>query len=338
MKPPRSSRCRSPTPGAGLRGRGAARPRPPAGGPRRGRPGCTMAQLLDAARAVSGAPLSADAVHYASASAIAPAAYRPLRCSSARPPTERSPSCSRRTRTAGRGTVPRPRSGPTTTRRPSCPTPPPARERRGATMVSVACSSGPRRSRRRRAPQRPAAARGRAGVRLGRTATATRLVVRTELEPLGPVQRGRLLAIRDLVDPGELLDPARIEALVTAAGDVAALDTDLALALLWRAGSRCWWGGAPPELRLPVAAAAERLAPRERRRAGAGDPRLRGPDRARHRCPGAHGRRSRGRRDAAPPRRDRAGPRRLRRELAPLGNGPRSSTASAGCSACSRGC
>ena len=134
------------------------------------------------------------------------------------------------------------------------------------------------------------------------------------------MQRGRLLAIRDLVDPGELLDPARIEALVTAAGDVAALDTDLALALLWRAGSRCWWGGAPPELRLPVAAAAERLAPRTTT-CGSGNPRLREPIDAAptswtawHVLADPHGRR-----DAAPPRRHRAGPRRLPRELAPLG-------------------
>jgi DNA-binding CsgD family transcriptional regulator len=94
---------------------------------------------------------------------------------------------------------------------------------------------------------------------LGRTATATRLVGHAEGQPLGPVQRGRLLAIRDLVDPGEVLDAGRIAALVDAADDVATLDTELALALLWRAASRCWWGGAPASQRRPVVAAVERL-------------------------------------------------------------------------------
>ena len=238
-------------------------------------PGCTMAQLLDAAQVVSGTPLSAHAVHPPLvepdgealrfghpliASAVYYAAPLLERQAAHRALAEQFEAGSdrrawhRAAATLGTDDDASAELSDAAAR---------AREG-GATMASVAIleraaaltSDGARRSDLllRAAEQ---------ACELGRTATATRLVARTELEPLGPVQRGRLLAIRDLVDPGELLDPGRIEALVVAAEDVAALDTDLALTLLRRAASRCWWCGAPPQLRLPVAAAAERLAPRD---------------------------------------------------------------------------
>ena len=236
--------------------------------PRRGRTG-----LHDGAAArrrrdrAHGAPRTsrADGEALRSATRCSPRrSTTPLRCSSARPRTERSPSCSRRTRDRRAWHRAAATLGTDDDASAELSDAAARARRRGATMASVAMleraaaltSEGARRSDLllRAAEQ---------ACELGRTATATRLVGRTELEPLGPVQRGRLLAIRDLVDPGELLDPARIEALVAAAERRrGARHRPRARAALARRRRAAGGAARRRELRLPVAAAAERLAPR----------------------------------------------------------------------------
>ncbi len=48
-----------------------------------------------------------------------------------------------------------------------------------------------------------------------------------------------------MTDPGDLSDPARIAALTEAALAVKDAEPGVAVQMLWRVASRCWWGSAP---------------------------------------------------------------------------------------------
>ena len=132
------------------------------------------AELLDAAEVVSGAPLSVEACARIRCSRPWPTA--PPRCSSARPRTRALAEQFESAATAGRGTVPRPTLG--TDDDASAELSDAAARARAARRddgLGGDARAGRGAHDELRAA-RPAAARGRAGVRLGRTATATRLV------------------------------------------------------------------------------------------------------------------------------------------------------------------
>nr|WP_255643663.1 LuxR family transcriptional regulator [Actinoplanes polyasparticus] len=77
---------------------------------------------------------------------------------------------------------------------------------------------------------------------------AARLVARIDPRPRDVTERGRLEVVRDMVEPGDVRDLARIDELCGHALDAyAAGDTGLAAMLCWRAASRCWWACLPPE-------------------------------------------------------------------------------------------
>jgi DNA-binding CsgD family transcriptional regulator len=94
---------------------------------------------------------------------------------------------------------------------------------------------------------------------LGRRETAIAMLRRVTLTGLGPVAFARWLVVREMVDPGELADETRIAELCDAATTVADSDRDLAGHLLWRAASRAWWSGARDDLRRPIVAATDGL-------------------------------------------------------------------------------
>ncbi len=72
--------------------------------------------------------------------------------------------------------------------------------------------------------------------------------------------RARVAWIREISQPLTVNDLTRIPALVGFAADARTDGTsDLALALLWRAAQRCWWGNAGDAMRATVLAAAEEL-------------------------------------------------------------------------------
>ncbi|MDT0469318.1 LuxR C-terminal-related transcriptional regulator [Streptomyces gibsoniae] len=88
---------------------------------------------------------------------------------------------------------------------------------------------------------------------------------------MGPVERGRLIAVHEIVVPGDLRDESRIQALIDHAEAARkAGDATLATNLLWRAASRCWRACVSPQIRRAVAEAVEplRLAPGDPRRLG----------------------------------------------------------------------
>ncbi|MFI9648385.1 AAA family ATPase [Streptomyces sp. NPDC052040] len=106
---------------------------------------------------------------------------------------------------------------------------------------------------------------------VGQRSTAADLAAKADPRLLGPVERGRLLAVQEVVAPGELGDTARIRALIGHAHDArTAGDTTLAVNLLWRAASRCWWACVTPAVRQAVAEAVQPLAlpPEDPRRLG----------------------------------------------------------------------
>ncbi|AGZ40660.1 helix-turn-helix transcriptional regulator [Actinoplanes friuliensis] len=80
-------------------------------------------------------------------------------------------------------------------------------------------------------------------------AVAARLVAKADPAQCGPVDRGRLTLVSDIVAPGDVRDAARIDRLCDVVVEVhAAGDTDLAAMLCWRAASRCWWASLPSEV------------------------------------------------------------------------------------------
>ena len=95
---------------------------------------------------------------------------------------------------------------------------------------------------------------------LGRRQGAADLVDRADPTRMGPVERARLTAVREVVMSGPMRDEARIHTLLEASAQARdAGHTDLAVHLLWRAASRCWWGNLPRHLRETVALAPDRL-------------------------------------------------------------------------------
>ncbi|MFC9328834.1 LuxR C-terminal-related transcriptional regulator [Kitasatospora sp. NPDC057015] len=77
---------------------------------------------------------------------------------------------------------------------------------------------------------------------------------------MGPAEHARLAAVREVTAPGPIHDEARVHTLLQASEQAhRSGDTDLAVHLLWRAASRCWWGNLSPRLREGVAAAADPL-------------------------------------------------------------------------------
>ncbi|MFI9610483.1 ATP-binding protein [Streptomyces sp. NPDC052023] len=89
---------------------------------------------------------------------------------------------------------------------------------------------------------------------VGRRSDAADLAAQADTRLLGPVESGRLAAVQEVVAPGLLGDVRRIRALVEQSGDAReAGDTTLAVHLLWRAASRCWWACAAPDVRQAVA-------------------------------------------------------------------------------------
>jgi DNA-binding CsgD family transcriptional regulator len=78
---------------------------------------------------------------------------------------------------------------------------------------------------------------------------AAHLIAKTDPGQGDVVDRGRLALVRDMVEPGDIRDPGRIDVLGELALDAhTAGDTDLAAMLCWRAASRCWWACLPPEV------------------------------------------------------------------------------------------
>jgi DNA-binding CsgD family transcriptional regulator len=85
---------------------------------------------------------------------------------------------------------------------------------------------------------------------------ATRLAARAEPARADAADRARLALVSDVVEPGDLRDVTRVEALCELSAQAhGAGETALAAALCWRAASRCWWAGLPPEVGARVAAA-----------------------------------------------------------------------------------
>jgi DNA-binding CsgD family transcriptional regulator len=95
---------------------------------------------------------------------------------------------------------------------------------------------------------------------LGRRDLVDRLLREAEPLELGPLEPGRVLWIREMVDPRILGDGGRVRSLVETA-DRASLegDSELALDLLWLAGQRSFWADPGEEARRSVVEGAERL-------------------------------------------------------------------------------
>jgi DNA-binding CsgD family transcriptional regulator len=90
---------------------------------------------------------------------------------------------------------------------------------------------------------------------LGHRTAAADLVRLADTADLGPVERARLLGVGEVVAPGDLLDAGRIRSLIAAArGALAAGERDVAVDVLWRAASRCFWGGAADATGEPIVA------------------------------------------------------------------------------------
>ncbi|MDG9672502.1 LuxR family transcriptional regulator [Micromonospora sp. DH14] len=117
---------------------------------------------------------------------------------------------------------------------------------------------------------------------------AAQLIRKIDAGPVDPSDRGRLALVRDVVEPGDVRDPARIDLLCECALEVHAEgDTDLAAMLCWRAASRCWWACLPSETGARVTAVLGKLglAPDDPRRLAIGayaQPDVFGPDVLRH--------------------------------------------------------
>jgi DNA-binding CsgD family transcriptional regulator len=94
---------------------------------------------------------------------------------------------------------------------------------------------------------------------LGQRVVAAELASLADTAEIGPVEQARLAAVGEIVGLGDLSDAGRLRSLIEAAGrahDAGA--RDVALDLLFRAASRCFWGGAEDELGAPISAAVDR--------------------------------------------------------------------------------
>jgi DNA-binding CsgD family transcriptional regulator len=94
---------------------------------------------------------------------------------------------------------------------------------------------------------------------LGQRAVAAELASLADPADMGPVEQGRLAAVCEIVELGDLSDAGRLRSLIEAADR--ALDCgsrDVTVDLLFRAASRCFWGGAEDATGDPIVAALDR--------------------------------------------------------------------------------
>ncbi|WP_432574104.1 AAA family ATPase [Kineococcus sp. SYSU DK005] len=97
---------------------------------------------------------------------------------------------------------------------------------------------------------------------------AAALVARADWHSADLAGQARLTLVQDIIEPGDLRDPGRVDTLVQLACLlVDAGQHDLAVAVCWRAASRCWWGAVPEDSGGQVVAAFRRM------NLGADDPR-----------------------------------------------------------------
>ncbi|MEV4513880.1 AAA family ATPase [Dactylosporangium sp. NPDC049525] len=90
--------------------------------------------------------------------------------------------------------------------------------------------------------------------------TAVHLVGKADPAQGDAADRGRLALVSDVVEPGDVRDTGRIDALCDlAVAAHAAGDTDLAAALCWRAASRCWWASLPSDIGGRITAVLDKL-------------------------------------------------------------------------------
>lgn len=101
---------------------------------------------------------------------------------------------------------------------------------------------------------------GELGFDLGKRSLIVGLVRQAESVGLGALELGRLMWIREMVEPSDLGDAPRLRLLIDLTESArTAGDTELALNLLWLAATRCWWAHAGQDERDLVLAAAERM-------------------------------------------------------------------------------
>ena len=94
---------------------------------------------------------------------------------------------------------------------------------------------------------------------LGQRGLAAELVGLADPADMGPIERARLMAVGEIVALGDLSDSGRLRSLIDGADRARKAGAeDVAVDLLFRAASRCFWGGAEDESGGPVIAALER--------------------------------------------------------------------------------
>jgi DNA-binding CsgD family transcriptional regulator len=104
---------------------------------------------------------------------------------------------------------------------------------------------------------------------LGRPDLAIPLLARVESVELSALERGRMILIRELVDPHPFEGASRCRWLVEIAQSASAQgDVDLALDILWLVASRSWWKDPGPDARRDIVTALDRIESAE------GDPRV----------------------------------------------------------------
>ncbi len=95
---------------------------------------------------------------------------------------------------------------------------------------------------------------------LGQPELLERLLRQADIGDPSAHVRARLAWVREISQPMMINDLGRISALIGFAADAHAHgDKDLALALLWRAAQRCWWGSMTDTVRENVLTAARKL-------------------------------------------------------------------------------
>jgi DNA-binding CsgD family transcriptional regulator len=93
---------------------------------------------------------------------------------------------------------------------------------------------------------------------LGRNDMVTRILEGVDPSLLEPLDRARIVWIREIVEPGAVGHAARIRQLVETADQTTRDgDPDLALNLLWAAALRCWRSDPGPDLRMRVVGVAD---------------------------------------------------------------------------------
>src|SRR4051795_13707326 len=94
---------------------------------------------------------------------------------------------------------------------------------------------------------------------LGQRGVAAELANLADPADLGPVEQARLVAVGEIVALGDLSDAGRLRSLIDAADRAREAGArDLALDLMFRAASRCFWGGAEDETGEPIVSALDR--------------------------------------------------------------------------------